>query len=453
MTGWGNAPGPRSILAATALSYVLVILDTSVVNVALERIAASLGTGIAGLQWVASAYTLSFASLLLTGGALGDRWGARNTYLAGLGVFTLASALCGLATGLPALVAARAMQGIGAALLVPAALLLIDRGFPDPKRRTAAIGLWAGLGGVAMAAGPLVGGLLIEGLGWRGVFLVNIPLGLLGMALTSQVAEDGVSGAVRALDLPGQVSGIVALASLIAALIEGPRQGWTAWPILTGLALSAMAVLAFVFLERWQEHSILPPALLQKRAVAGAVLVSAVSATTFYSLLFALSLLFQHDRGLTPLSTGLAFLPLTAFVALGSFTSGPMLRRHGALHVVGGAFLAYAAGFLILIPAIPQAGIWPMMPAMLLIGFAAGLITPAATGAVMAGVGPEKAGVAAGVVNAARQAGAALGVALGGGLIVARGSPGAGLVPLVWSAAGLSIAAALVWWVSGRGNG
>ena len=179
----------RLTLAATSVSYIVVILDTSIVNVALERIAAGLGTGVVGLQWVVNAYTLSFASLLLTGGALGDRWGPRRVYMAGLLLFTLASALCGMAPSLAALIGARLAQGVGAALLVPCSLALLNAANPEPAARSAAIGIWAACGAAALAAGPLVGGALIASFGWRSIFLVNLPIGAIGVWLTSALAE------------------------------------------------------------------------------------------------------------------------------------------------------------------------------------------------------------------------------------------------------------------------
>jgi len=239
----------RRVLAATALSYVVVILDTSIVNVALERIAEAFTTGIAGLQWVVNAYIISFASLLLTGGALGDRLGARNVYLAGLIVFTLASALCGAASGLPMLTAARVLQGIGAAMLVPSSLSLINNAYPDPGQRAAAIGLWAGFGGVALAAGPLVGGVLIHLLGWRGIFLINVPVGAVGVWLTTRIERGAGVTLGRHLDLAGQAAAIVALGLLIAPLIEGPVLGWRSPLVLGGFVGSLLAWAAFLSLE------------------------------------------------------------------------------------------------------------------------------------------------------------------------------------------------------------
>ena len=220
----------KRVLIATSLSYVIVILDTSIVNVALEPVAASLGSDISGLQWVVNAYTLTFASLLLSGGALGDRIGAKAVYLAGLLIFAGASALCGLAPDLQILVAARVAQGVGAALLVPCSLTLINHAFPVARQRASAIGVWAGCGGIAMAAGPLAGGLLIHLLGWRSIFLVNVPIALIGAWLTTRVDSVRPAASARPMDVAGQMLAIVALGASVAVLIEGAKLGWHVKP-------------------------------------------------------------------------------------------------------------------------------------------------------------------------------------------------------------------------------
>lgn len=409
----------RRVLAATCLSYVLVILDTSIVNVALERIAASLHTGIAGLQWVVSAYTLSFASLLLSGGALADRFGARRLYLAGLALFTLASLLCGVSTDWPTLVAARALQGVGAALLVPSSLALINQAFSNnPAGRTAAIGVWAGCGGIAMAAGPLVGGVLIELFGWRSIFLANLPLGLIAIGLSARLAASERSP--RALDMAGQLSALLALASLIGVLIEGPARGWSSPPILITSLLSLAAWVAFLWIEARRPQPMLPLALFGNRVFSACVAVSLISALMLYGLVFLLSLYFQRVLGYSPLWTGLAFVPLTALVSIGSLLAARLVNAWGSKRLIGGALLLYLAGFSALLLCGPTPTyVWIALP-MPVIGLAAGLITPAATSALMGAVGNGQAGIAAGTLNAARQVGAALGVALFGGLLAGR---------------------------------
>ncbi|MFL1386518.1 MFS transporter [Pseudomonas tritici] len=351
----------RQVVAATSLSYVLVILDTSIVNVALEPIALALHSNNTALQWVVSAYTLSFGCLLLGGGALEDRFGARRLYMLGLLLFTLASLLCGLAGNGMTLVAARVLQGVGAAMLVPASLALINQAYlDDPVGRAKAIGIWAGCGGIAMAAGPLVGGVLIETLGWRSIFLANLPLGLIAIGLSARLAA------------------------------SAPQPRASVWRAVQ---------------------------LFGNHVFSACVTVSLVSALLLYGLMFLLSLYFQRTLGFSPLWTGAAFLPLTVMVSLGSLMAGELVRAFGSRWLIGGALFSYAVGFALLLMSVSTPDYALIVVPMPLIGLAAGLITPAATAALMNGVQKERAGVAAGILNTARQIGAALGVALAGGLL------------------------------------
>jgi len=438
----------RRVLAATAISYVVVILDTSIVNVALETIADAFTTGVAGLQWVVNAYTLAFASLLLTGGALGDRLGARRIYLVGLAVFTLASALCGAATSLPVLTAARILQGVGAAMLVPCSLSLINHAYPDPVQRASVIGLWAGFGVAAMAAGPLAGGVLIRLLGWRGIFLVNLPMGLVGLWLAARIGTETPATPGRHLDLAGQAAAIIALGLPVAALIQGSALGWESLFVLTGLFGSGIAWAVFLWLEARRAQPMLPLTFFRGRVFSGSALVSMVSAFTFYGLVFVLSLYLQRIRGFAPLQAGLAFLPLTAAGMVGSLASGRLVRAYGPRLSITSAFIVYAMGFLGLLAALSSDVIWPAALAMSLIGAAAGFVTPAATAAIMGTVEKSRSGIAAGVLNAARQTGAALGVAVFGVLVATHGEFIAGFQAALLSAASVSLAAALFWWIA-----
>ncbi len=438
----------RRVLAATAISYVVVILDTSIVNVALETIADAFTTGVAGLQWVVNAYTLAFASLLLTGGALGDRLGARRIYLAGLAVFTLASALCGAATSLPALAAARILQGVGAAMLVPCSLSLINHAYPDPMQRAGVIGLWAGFGVAAMAAGPLAGGVLIHLLGWRGIFLVNLPIGLVGLWLAARIGTEAPATPGRHLDLAGQAAAIIALGLPVAALIQGPALGWGSPFVLTGLFGSGIAWAVFLWLETRRVQPMLPLTFFRGRVFSGSALVSMVSAFTFYGLVFVLSLYLQRIRGFAPLQAGLAFLPLTAAGMVGSLTSGRLVRACGPRLSITSGFIVYAVGFLGLLAALSCDATWPAALAMSLIGAAAGFVTPAATAAMMGTVEKGRSGIAAGVLNAARQTGAALGVAVFGALVAGQEAFVSGFQAALWVAAGMSLSTALIWWIA-----
>lgn len=435
----------KRVLTATSLSYVVVILDTSIVNDALEPVAASLGSDITGLQWVVNAYTLTFASLLLSSGVLGDRIGAKSVYLAGLLIFACASALCGFAPDLQILVAARILQGIGAALLVPCSLTLINSAFPVAQQRAGAIGVWAGCGGVAMAAGPLVGGLLIHLLGWRSIFLVNVPIALIGVWLTTRIESARPAVSDRPLDLAGQVLAIVALGASVAVLIEGAKLGWHVPVIRAGVATAIVAWIAFALVESRRRQPMLPLYFFRHPTFSASAFASMISGLVFYGLFFLLSLYFQSARGWPPLRTGLAFLPLTVMVTVGSFASGALNRAYGAHKLVCGGFLLYALGFVGLLALAEDAPYWRIALCFPAVGFGAGVITPAATAALMAAVDKARAGVAAGVLNASRQTGSAFGVAIFGALMSAIQPLDSGVRVAVYLAIGLSLLAALLW--------
>jgi DHA2 family methylenomycin A resistance protein-like MFS transporter len=440
----------KSILWATSLSYVVVTLDTSIVNIALARIAATLGSDLSGLQWVVNAYTLTFAGLLLTGGLLGDRLGAKNVYMTGLLVFAGASAVCGAAPDLATLVAARTLQGVGAALLVPSSLTLISTGYCDATERAGAISVWAGCGGVAMAAGPFAGGLLIHWFGWRSIFFVNVPLAMGGAWLTLRIPRASDRHGGPHMDLGGQAAAIVALGSSIAILIEGANLGWGSAPILCGIALATAAWLCFVVIERRHMQPMLPPSLFRVPVFSASAFVSMVSAFIFYGLLFLLSLHFQESFGWPAWQTGLAFLPLTVLVAGGSFSASRLCRAYGARHVVVGGFLLYAIGFSGLLGLANHTPYWRLALFFPAVGFGAGVITPAVTVAVMSTVEKSRVGIAAGVLNASRQSGSAFGVATFGALMSTTRTLGQGVLMAVLLAIGLSLAAAACWRATSR---
>ncbi|CAB3754195.1 MFS transporter [Burkholderia sp. MSh2] len=447
-----NRAAARRVLAATCVSYTLVLLDASIVNVALLDIAHTFGSRVAGLQWIVNAYTLAFASLLMTGGTLGDRLGDRNVYVAGLAVFVAASALCGVAPTLPALALARALQGVGSALLVPCSLALINRAFPEPAARASAIGLWMGCGGIAMASGPLIGGLLIQLFGWRSLFFVNLPLGLAGIWLGRTVARAAVDPS-RHFDWGGQATAIVAIAALIGTLIEGPSLGWRSAPIVAGAVTSVATWVAFLAIEARRREPMLPLAFFRNRLFAGSTCVSMASAFVFYGLLFVLSLFYRQIRGASPIDTGLAFLPMTAMVALGGLCSGRLVARFGARGTMCAAFAFYAAGALGMTGLGATTPAWRAVLPMLAIGFASGFISPAATSPALGTVDRRRAGVAAAALNAARQSGSALGVAIFGACIATLQPFPAAMRVTLGMAAGVSALAAATWWLTTRATG
>ncbi|MGR2855348.1 MFS transporter [Erwinia sp. 1181_3] len=413
-----NTPSAQKwLLAATSISYIIVILDTSIVNVALAPLAATLHSTITGLQWVVSAYTVTFASLLLSGGALGDKLGAKNVYLTGLLLFALASAGCGFSSTLPTLIFSRILQGVGAALLVPSSLALINSAFPQSRDRARAIGIWAGCGGIAMAAGPLLGGLLIHLSGWRSIFLVNVPIAVLGAVLATRIPAIKITVRERQMDFAAQLLAIIALGSSIAVLIEGVHRGWRDPWICGGILVAVITWGVFIFTERTINQPMLPMTLFRLADFSASVSVSLISGLVFYGVFFLLSLYFGAVRGWSSLDVGLAFLPLTLLVTLGSFSAGKLNRLLGPFWLITGCCGLYAAGFAGLMIVRENTPYWQIALCFPALGLAAGIITPVATAVVMRSTGKEHAGIAAGVLNASRQTGSALGVAIFGGLL------------------------------------
>ncbi|MFE0758426.1 MFS transporter [Inquilinus sp. NPDC058860] len=419
------APARRAArLAALSLGVVVVQVDVTVVNVALDQIQGLMQGGVAALQWVVNGYTLAFASLLLTGGALGDRFGARRLYLAGFALFTLASLACGLAPNGTVLIAARVAQGLGGALLMPCSLALVAHAYHDPGERMRAIGIWAGAGGMAMVAGPVVGGVLVALLGWRSIFLINLPIGAVGLWLTLRFTTETEGRHNRALDLPGQVLAIVALVALTGSIIEGEPLGWTHPAVLGGMGLFLLAGIGFLLVESRSAAPMMPLGLFRHPVFSAISLIGFLLNAGYYGSTFLLSLYFQGPLGLSPLLTGLAFVPMTGLIAVINVFAGRIAARHGArLPMVSGLCVA-VAGFgalaLALNPATDYGGLWWTL---LLIGCGTALTVPPMTAALLATVDRARSGIASGVLNSLRQTGGALGVAVlgavgGGGMSV-----------------------------------
>lgn len=410
-----SGTSPALTLTAMSLGFAVVQLDVTVVNVALNTIGASFGGGIAGLQWVVNAYTVVFASLILSSGALGDRLGAKRLFIGGFILFVMASMACGAAPNLVILIAARAVQGIGASMLVPCSLALLDHTYKEPAARAKAVG--AGVAGVALAGGPVIGGMLIASIGWRAIFFINLPLGLLGIWLTARHASESTQSHERPLDLTGQTAAIIAVAALAAAMIEGGAIGWTNTLVIAGFGVFVIAGAAFLVIEARKADPMLPLAFFRNRAFSAASLVGFLINLAFYGLIFALSLYFQQIKKLTPLITGLAFMPMTVVVVAANIGAGQISAWLGARPpmVLGQAIFAAGCFFLVTIGAnTPYSDFW-WQTAM--IGADIGLTVPPMTSALLATVDRKQSGVASGVLNTARQVGSVIGVALFGSLI------------------------------------
>jgi DHA2 family methylenomycin A resistance protein-like MFS transporter len=451
-------PALARIVATVSVGFVVTQLDVTIVNIALAKIGADLHANVTGLQWVVDAYTLAFAVLMLSAGVLGDRFGARRMFAAGIGVFAAASLACGLAFDATTLVAARAVQGMGAAAMLPNSLALLNEACGhDPKLRAHAVGLWTAAGAVAIAAGPVVGGLLIAGFGWRANFLVNLPICALGLfatfawapvsrtaaprssaSPTSSHDDAGQRPAARSIDPPGQLLAIVALTAFTGAVIEwrplGPMH-----PLVCGsFVLALFATVAFIFTERRVHAPMLPLSFFGNRTFSAAVLFGICVNLTYYGVVFVLSLYLQHARGETALQAGLAFQPLTGGFLISNVASGWVVGRFDArVPMIAGAITA-ALGYGLLHFTKADSPLWTLLVPFLLIPSGMGLAVPAMTTAVLASVGRERAGTPSAVLNTARQAGGAVGVAAFGALAsAAEGTSAAGKSAAAHIVAGL----------------
>src|ERR1700761_6988480 len=317
-------------LAAMSLGYGVVQLDVTIVNTALNSIGSSLGGAVAGLQWVVSAYTIAFAAFILTAGALGDRIGAKRVFMVGFVIFTAASVACAFSPNAATLVAARAVQGLGAAILVPNSLALLSHAYPDEQARGRAVGIWAAGASLALTAGPLAGGALIALIGWRSIFLVNVPIGIAGLWLSWRYATETTRNKQREVDLPGQILAIAALGSLAGTIIEGGALGISNAFVIAGFAASALLAVLFVAQERRSSHPMLPLSLFGHRLFALTSLVGLLVNIAFYGLIFVFSLYFQRVNGLSPLQTGLAFVPMMGMVLPANLLAARISERLGA---------------------------------------------------------------------------------------------------------------------------
>ncbi|AUG75450.1 MFS transporter [Kitasatospora sp. MMS16-BH015] len=438
------------MVLASCLGFFLINLDATIVNVALPAIGQGLHAGLSGLQWVVAGYTLAFAGLLLSAGTVSDRIGADRLFGYGLLGFAAASAACGLADGVVSLVAARVAQGAAAAAVLPSSLALLRQSVPDSAVRTRAIALWAAGGGAALSAGPIAGGLLTSALGWRAIFFVNVPFGLLAVVGLARAGRSVPQR--RSFDPAGQVSAVLALTGFTFALIElGPAGARS--PLVVGPLLVSFAAL---FWFRWAESRARAP-MVDLRELRSRVFVSCLATGfalnfSFYGILFVFSLIFQQDRGWSPIRTGLSFLPMTVLVLAANLLAGRLTRTVGPRLPMAGAQLLSATGFLGIALVGLDGPAWLLLPATLPIGIGGGLASPPMMTALLEAVPAERAGVVSGLLSACRQAGGALGVTLFGLLISAAGfGLATGLRLSAVAAGGLLVLAAVASyrWVPG----
>lgn len=411
----GTARG-RGVLAATILGSGVAFLDGTVVNVALPTLGRELGAGLAGLQWTVDAYLLSLSALLLLGGSLGDRHGRRFIFNLGLAWFALASALCGFAPTIELLIAARALQGVGAALLVPGSLALLRSSFAE-EDQAQAIGTWAGLSGVTTALGPLLGGWLISAVSWRFIFFLNLPLAALAIYFARRCVPESRNPAQGPLDLPGALTAALGLGGVVGALIEGRALGWTSAPILAAAALGLAGLAAFFLLEARREGQgrspMLPLSLFRSRQFSGAngttfALYFALGGATFF-----LALQLQTTAGYSPLQAGASLLPITLLLLAISGPAGKLAGRIGFRPLMTAGPLLAGLGLLLLGRVGPGASyVTAVLPGVTVLGLGLSLTVAPLTAAVISGAAPEHAGIASAVNNMVARLASLLAVAL-----------------------------------------
>jgi DHA2 family methylenomycin A resistance protein-like MFS transporter len=409
--------GAGVTLAAAVLGFFVITLDAVVVNVALPSIRRDLGGGITGLAWVVDGYTLMFAALLLSAGALSDRIGARRAFAAGVVVFVVASAACGLAPSLAALIVARFAQGAAAAVMMPSSMALLGQAYPDPVKRARAIAVWAMGGAVASSSGPVLGGLLTL-ITWRLIFFINLPVAAVALLLLART-ERSPHRAVP-VDWVGQVTAVLAMGGLTFGAVEAGADGFTA-PQVMGALAAVVALAAFLAAEARVAHPMVPLDLFRSRTVSVANAVGFAFIVGYYGLPFVMSLYLQQLRGVSSLGTGLAFLPMMLVGAVLTPFSARIAERLGARALITGGLVLMTAGLVVLAVLSASTPVWALAVLMALVGLAGPLVMPPVTAVLLNSVPGPRAGTASGVFNTSRQVGGALGVAVFDALLAQPG--------------------------------
>jgi EmrB/QacA subfamily drug resistance transporter len=412
-------------LGALCFALFMIMLDNTVVNVALPAIRADLGISVSELEWTVAAYALTFASLLLTGGKLGDLLGRRLIFTIGLAVFTLSSLACGLSSSAPELISARAVQGIGAALMMPATLSIISATF-HARERGMAIGIWAGVSAMALAIGPLLGGVITEHISWNWIFYVNVPIGVLAViAAIVVVPESRDTSREQRLDLPGLATSAIGLFALVYALIEAHSYGWTSARILGLFAIAVVALVAFVLLEMHQRVPMLDLSLFRNGTFAGANLVAILVTLAMFGIFVFFPIYMQTFRGWSPIQAGAALLPWTLMVVIFAPIAGKLSDRVGSRWLMAGGMTVVAVCCLLLSTVTLHSSFWHMLPAFILGGLGMSFVMTPMSAAAMGAAPVDKAGVASGVLNTFRQVGVALGIGITGAIITNRAAAAA----------------------------
>ena len=409
---------PRVVLAICCISLFIVGMDATIVNVALPAVRHGLNASVSQLQWTIDSYTVVLASLLMLSGSTADRIGRVKVFQVGLVLFTIASLACSLAPGIGWLIAFRALQGVGASMLNPVAMSIIRNTFHDPRERAQAIGLWGAVFGLSIALGPVVGGLLVP-LSWRAIFLVNIPVGIAAIVLTSRYVPESRAARARGVDLGGQALVVVLLATLVSAIIEEPGRGFGSPLIIALLSAAAAALAALIPYELRQREPLIELRFFASRPFAAATAIAVAGFGAFTGFLFVNTLYLQEARGFSPVHAGLCLLPMAAALMVAGPLSGRIVGRHGGRWPIVGGGLAVAAASLMLTSLSNHTPIAWLLLAYTVFGAGVGAINPPITNSALAGMPASQAGVAAAVASTSRMIGQALGVAIIGAIATA----------------------------------
>ena len=416
-------------LTAVSLATLMTYLDNNVTNVALPTIEHSLHLSVSGLEWIVSSYILVLGGLLLVGGRVADIYGRRRVFLIGLVIFTLSSLAAGLAGSGGELIAARAVQGLGAALSMPATLAILAAAFTNPRERTAAIGIWGGVGALGLALGPAVGGLISQHLHWGWIFLLNVPLGAITLAISipfiaesrgvQEVAEAGTKPATTAarLDIPGLITSAVALFTLTYALIEGGDKGWTSALIIGAFALAAVTFAAFLVIESRSAYPMIPLRIFRSAALSGGLGTMMIWSFGILGIYFFTSLYLQSNLGFSPTKAGLAFVPMALAIAVAAILSPRVVPVLGANRTVALAMAIMTAGLVLFVRIGAGATFTDLLPGFLIFGVGAGLMNVPVTNAVIDGAPAAQAGIASALLNASREIAGLLGVTVIGAVV------------------------------------
>jgi EmrB/QacA subfamily drug resistance transporter len=408
------------ILVICCFSLFIVGLDSTIVNVALPSIGRELRASVAGLQWTVDAYTLVLASLLMLSGATADRVGRRRTFQVGLAVFTVGSGLCSLAPGLGWLIAFRMVQAVGGSMLNPVAMSIITNTFTDRAERARALGAWGSTFALSVALGPVIGGVLVESVGWRGVFWVNIPVGLTAIALTARFVPESRAPRARRPDPIGQGLIMIMLGSLTYAIIEGPTDGWRSADILALFTVAALSSAGFIAYEAHRAEPVLDPRFFRSAPFAGAVLTAIGAFSALGGFLFLATLYLQDVRDMSALIAGLHMVPMAVVMAIGAVVSSRLLARRGGRLATLIAGVGIAAGGLLLSGITMSWSTLQIVIAFSVFGLGSGMVNAPITQAAVSGMPFAQAGVASGIASTSRQVGTSLGVAISGSILAAN---------------------------------